>query len=67
MLLVTQVQKGGVVTDPTVHEEVITKVTVGIESMGFACQGVIPSPIQGAVSSNREFLAHFRRKLPPQP
>ena len=56
-----QVQPGGVVSDPSVHTEVNEKVTARIEGHGFACQGVIPSPIAGAVSNNKEFLAYFER------
>ena len=57
-----QVQPGGVVTDPSVHEEVIERMTSEIEKRGFTCQGVMASPIAGAVSSNKEFLAHFQRE-----
>ena len=48
--------------DPVVHEEVIGRVTSEIEKRGFSCQGVIASPIAGAVSSNKEFLAYFQRR-----
>lgn len=49
-------------TDPSVHKEVIERVTSEIEKRGFTCQGVMASPIAGAVSSNKEFLAHFQRE-----
>lgn len=58
-----QVQAGGVVVDPLVHQEVIQKVTDAIVAQGFDSQGVIASPVPGAVSSNKEFLAYFKRQL----
>lgn len=54
------VGKGGIVSDPAVHEEVIARVTKGIEAAGFIRTGVTPSPIKGA-TGNTEFLAHFVR------
>ncbi len=53
-----QVGKGGIVTDPKVHEEVIKTVTSGIVSSGFKLIGVIESPITGT-EGNKEFLAYF--------
>ena len=55
-----QVGRGGIVKDPAVHDEVITLVTQGITQYGFALQGVVDSPIQGA-DGNKEFLAYFKR------
>jgi 23S rRNA (cytidine1920-2'-O)/16S rRNA (cytidine1409-2'-O)-methyltransferase len=52
-----QVGTGGIVTDPSVHQMVIQKVTEGIEKQGFVCKGVIPSPIEGT-EGNKEFLAY---------
>ena len=53
-----QVGKGGIITDPKVHEEVIKIVTDGIIAAGFKLIGVIESPITGT-SGNKEFLAYF--------
>ena len=57
-----QVQAGGTIKDPAVHEEIIAKVCSAVETLGFSCQGCIPSPLPGAVSRNQEFLAYFLQK-----
>lgn len=57
----SQIRRGGLVTDPTVHQEVIAKVIKGFEEYGFKNHGVIESPIKGAASGNTEFLAYFTR------
>ncbi|MGE0010266.1 MAG: TlyA family RNA methyltransferase [Candidatus Babeliales bacterium] len=57
-----QVGKGGIIKDPAVHQEVIDKITNGIESFGYTCQGVIESPIEGG-DGNKEFLAYFNRNF----
>ncbi|CAD7697880.1 unnamed protein product [Ostreobium quekettii] len=59
------VGKGGLVQDQRVHEEVVEKIASGIASMGFDCCGSMDSPILGAGSKNKEFLAHFRLVRPP--
>lgn len=59
-----QVETGGLVTDPKVHQQVIATVTEGIKAHGFELVGVIDSPIEG-MSGNKEFLAYFRRKSIP--
>jgi 23S rRNA (cytidine1920-2'-O)/16S rRNA (cytidine1409-2'-O)-methyltransferase len=56
-----QVGKGGIVKDPAVHQEVIKKVTEGVQAEGFELIGVIESPIEGT-TGNKEFLAYFERK-----
>ncbi|MDR3646895.1 MAG: TlyA family RNA methyltransferase [Candidatus Babeliales bacterium] len=56
-----QIGRGGIVKDDKVHQEVIQTITEGIKEFGFACLGVIESPIAGA-TGNKEFLAHFKRK-----
>lgn len=56
-----EVGRGGIIKDPLIHEKVIEKLKVGIESQGFACLGVTESPILGG-SGNKEFLAYFQRK-----
>jgi predicted rRNA methylase YqxC with S4 and FtsJ domains len=53
-----------VVRDAAVHEEVIARVKEGIEAAGFRFEGIMASPVPGAVSGNKEFLAHFTRKHP---
>ena len=55
------VRRGGLVTDPAVHERVIKDVVTGIQSYGFEYFGVIDSPIAGA-QGNKEFLAYFVKK-----
>lgn len=55
-----QVESGGLITDPAVHQEVIERVTEGIKSYGFELVGVTDSPIEGT-SGNKEFLAYFKR------
>lgn len=57
-----KVGKGGIVKDECVHQEVIKKVTQGIEAHGFVCNGVIESPIAGT-TGNKEFLAYFVKKI----
>jgi 23S rRNA (cytidine1920-2'-O)/16S rRNA (cytidine1409-2'-O)-methyltransferase len=54
-----QVGKGGIVTDPAVHEAVLVRVTADAEALGFERCGMTPSPITGA-TGNREFLLHLR-------
>lgn len=51
--------KGGVVKDDGVHQKVIDKIKTGMKEFGFTMQGVIESPIAGATSGNKEFLALF--------
>jgi len=49
------VEKGGLVTDPIKHQEVIRKVRSAAESLGYTALGVIDSPILGA-EGNKEFF-----------
>ena len=56
-----QVASGGVVRDTRVHQEVIASVSEGIAAQGFSMQGHMLSPITGATSGNKEFLALFTR------
>jgi hypothetical protein len=46
-----------------VHLEVLTRITQGVEDLGFGCQGIIESPLKGDKSGNTEFLAHFVRSV----
>jgi 23S rRNA (cytidine1920-2'-O)/16S rRNA (cytidine1409-2'-O)-methyltransferase len=61
-----EVGKGGIVSDPKVHEAVLAKVTAEAEALGFERCGMTPSPITGA-TGNREFLLHLRLRTPPAP
>jgi len=54
-----EVGKGGIVSDPAVHEAVVARVTAAAERLGFVRCGLTPSPITGA-TGNREFLIHLR-------
>ena len=54
-----EVGKGGIVSDPAVHEAVLARVTSEAERLGFERCGMTPSPITGA-TGNREFLMHLR-------
>jgi 23S rRNA (cytidine1920-2'-O)/16S rRNA (cytidine1409-2'-O)-methyltransferase len=55
------VDKGrGVITDPDIHEEVVSKVRkFGTEELGLEWLGLSTSPIKGP-KGNVEFLAHWR-------
>src|SRR5262249_32030483 len=53
------VGKGGLVTDPAVHEAVIETVVAAAQSAGLAKTGMVPSPITGA-TGNQEFFLHLR-------
>ncbi|KKP22609.1 MAG: hypothetical protein SZ59_C0005G0074 [candidate division TM6 bacterium GW2011_GWF2_28_16] len=55
------VSKGGLVKSDKVHQEVIEKIKNGMLEFGFKCVGVIESPILGASSGNKEFLALFEK------
>jgi 23S rRNA (cytidine1920-2'-O)/16S rRNA (cytidine1409-2'-O)-methyltransferase len=57
-----EVGKGGLVTDPAVHEAVVARVTEYAAAAGFARLASVPSPLTGA-TGNREFFLHLR--LPP--
>jgi 23S rRNA (cytidine1920-2'-O)/16S rRNA (cytidine1409-2'-O)-methyltransferase len=49
------VEKGGLVTDPGKHQEVVRKIQSSAESLGYTVLGVIDSPIRGA-EGNKEFF-----------
>ena len=55
-----EVGKGGLVTDPAVHDAVIARVTADAAAVGLCRRALTPSPITGA-TGNREFLAHFKQ------
>lgn len=55
-----EVGKGGVVRDPTKHQEVISGVHALAESLSLEVRGVTESPILGP-KGNREFLMYLRK------
>ncbi len=61
-----QVGKGGVVKDPEVHRQVLTRVAEAVEAIGFSLRGLISSPLLGP-KGNREFLLWGGRAGEPQP
>ena len=54
------VGKGGVITDPAIHETVIAKVTEEARALGFRRVAMTPSPITGA-TGNQEFFLHLKQ------
>jgi 23S rRNA (cytidine1920-2'-O)/16S rRNA (cytidine1409-2'-O)-methyltransferase len=54
-----EVGRGGIVTDPAVHEAVVEGVTGEAARVGLRRENMTPSPITGA-SGNREFFLHLR-------
>lgn len=55
------VEKGGVVRDPDVHEQVLHNVVRKAAQVGLALQGLMPSPLQGP-AGNVEFLAWWNQE-----
>ena len=53
-----QVEKGGLVTDPEVHDAVVARVSAEAAATGLQRLAMTPSPITGA-SGNREFFLHL--------
>jgi len=53
-----QVGKGGIVSDPAVHDAVVAQVTTYAADSGLRRVGMTPSPITGA-TGNREFFLHL--------
>ncbi len=54
-----QVGKGGLVTEPEVHDAVIARTAEAAFAAGLMRAGMTPSPITGA-KGNREFFLHLR-------
>ncbi|HZT75444.1 MAG TPA: TlyA family RNA methyltransferase [Vicinamibacterales bacterium] len=54
-----EVERGGLVTDPAVHEAVIEQVTQAAAAVGLRRVAMTPSPITGA-TGNQEFFLHLR-------
>ena len=53
------VGKGGIVSDPAVHEAVLRRVAAEAEAAGLTRLAMTPSPIAGA-TGNREFFFHLK-------
>jgi 23S rRNA (cytidine1920-2'-O)/16S rRNA (cytidine1409-2'-O)-methyltransferase len=51
--------RGGLVTDPAVHDAVIARTAEAASAAGLTRAGMTPSPITGA-KGNREFFLHLR-------
>ena len=56
-----EVQRGGIVKDPQVHQRVVQKIIDFGVGLGLELMGQMESPITGA-KGNKEFLAAFLRK-----
>ena len=54
-----EVGKGGIVSDPAVHDAVIAQVTAAAAASGLSRLAMSPSPITGA-AGNQEFFLHLR-------
>lgn len=55
-----QVRRGGKVTDPRVHEEVLDAVEREGTALGLSALGRMPSPLPGKKSGNREFFLFWQ-------
>jgi len=60
----TQVGKGGVVRDPTVHRAVLTRMAGEFAAQGLTLAGLARSPLRGP-AGNVEFLAYLERTPAP--
>jgi len=57
-----EVGRGGIVSDPAVHERVVEEITAAAGAVGLQRAGLTASPITGA-EGNVEFLIHLRRAV----
>jgi 23S rRNA (cytidine1920-2'-O)/16S rRNA (cytidine1409-2'-O)-methyltransferase len=57
----SQVGKGGVVRDPTVHKEVLRRVAASAAANNLFVHGITPSPILGP-AGNREYFMWLRKE-----
>lgn len=57
-----KIEKGGVVKDEQVRQEIIDDIKQYCTSVGFETLGITQSPIQGAKSKNIEYLIYLKRK-----
>jgi 23S rRNA (cytidine1920-2'-O)/16S rRNA (cytidine1409-2'-O)-methyltransferase len=55
-----KVGKGGVVRDPSLHEEIIQELSRFFEGLGWTVLGNMPSPLLGP-KGNREFFVYLKR------
>jgi 23S rRNA (cytidine1920-2'-O)/16S rRNA (cytidine1409-2'-O)-methyltransferase len=53
-----EVRAGGIVTDPAVHDRVVTEVSAAAAAVGLTRVALAESPITGT-EGNKEFLVHF--------
>jgi 23S rRNA (cytidine1920-2'-O)/16S rRNA (cytidine1409-2'-O)-methyltransferase len=53
-----QVGRGGLVSDPALHQRCLREVAAGAQGIGYAVRGACASPITGA-EGNREFFLHL--------
>ena len=60
-----QVGKGGRVTDPAIHEQVLDEVTSAGEALGLRLTGRMVSPLPGKKSANREFFLCWEARAEP--
>lgn len=60
------VGRGGVIRDPSVRREVLTRVLESAARVGLAIRGAIPSPIKGP-AGNVEYLAYLGLSAPGRP
>lgn len=59
-----QVGKGGVVRDPSLHQQVIDRLSRFFQEAGWIVRGHIASPLLGP-KGNKEFFVYARREKPP--
>jgi 23S rRNA (cytidine1920-2'-O)/16S rRNA (cytidine1409-2'-O)-methyltransferase len=57
-----EVGRGGIVSDPAVHNAVLTRVTEAAIACGLARTGMTPSSIKGA-TGNQEFFLHLKPRI----
>ena len=58
----SDVGKGGIVRDPTLHRKTQDKIVAFVTQLGHVVTGIVPSPIKGA-DGNQEFFACMRKRL----
>jgi 23S rRNA (cytidine1920-2'-O)/16S rRNA (cytidine1409-2'-O)-methyltransferase len=61
-----QVERGGLVTSPLKHQQVIQKIGDAAAALGFSVLGVIDSPILGAEGNKEFFIGLSCSGLPPE-
>src|SRR6266496_3672384 len=58
----SDVGKGGIVRDPSLHRKAQDKIVAFVTQLGHVVTGIVPSPIKGA-DGNQEFFACMRKRL----